>query len=405
MSISLGKLRLYLFLLFVSHEALATSYQADIIAGDSLEVQYENEWLNLPPNEETLMDESFLDFLYPNEKNVSEISKHLNRDSHAGVIVSAGTERSFFNLIQCEKCTGLIVRDVNPRVKAYMDLNILMLQISESLEDYQQLSSPLLTSTPYKGKNGKPFSISKRTHKKQVKTTAATISKSVYIELVAKEEYQARKADLIERIERSMLFSDVKRDYYIRNLDTLMQVFFAETHGWRLNKSFAVVNYSQNNAQYLKLKRFIDQGNIITTIGSIADLEFIRTPVSIVDVSNILDYVSFSFGFSPEALDFPPRIVWTRLVGFKEGFVYFSFPWEVQAVSDSEEFLHKVKQVKETYTREYYNLLMTSDEISVFNVANWNIPTPFAAITPVRAFVESKWHSLNFCGLIALDDE
>jgi hypothetical protein len=90
---------------------------------------------------------SFYDFLEPNEGNPQKLIPHLQEISKKGVVVSTGTERSFFFLLFLVKllanknlCEGLIIKDINPKVKAYVDFNVLLLRITKTVEEYRELS-------------------------------------------------------------------------------------------------------------------------------------------------------------------------------------------------------------------------------------------------------------------------
>ena len=85
-------------------------------------------------------DKDVLQFLEPNERIPVNVRPHLLK-MQRGLIVSVGTERSFFDLLLSDPnlCTGLVVRDVNPRVKAYVDFNTLLLTIATSRLDYRAL--------------------------------------------------------------------------------------------------------------------------------------------------------------------------------------------------------------------------------------------------------------------------
>jgi len=76
---------------------------------------------------------NFADYRYPNEGNITEY-RSLFQMQQPGLLVSTGTERSFFALIETVLaspqgyCKGLVIRDINPKVKAYTDFNVLLLR-------------------------------------------------------------------------------------------------------------------------------------------------------------------------------------------------------------------------------------------------------------------------------------
>jgi hypothetical protein len=69
----------------------------------------------------------FRDYLNPNEFCVMRIQPHLDEVYKIGDApkyhLSTGTERSFFGFLLARNCKGLIIRDINPRAKAYSDFS------------------------------------------------------------------------------------------------------------------------------------------------------------------------------------------------------------------------------------------------------------------------------------------
>jgi hypothetical protein len=84
-------------------------------------------------------DCNFTDFLAPNENSPEDVIEHLKK-SEVGILVSTGTERSFFNICAIQDnfkgFKGLVVRDINPKVKAYVDFNTALIRISDTREEY-----------------------------------------------------------------------------------------------------------------------------------------------------------------------------------------------------------------------------------------------------------------------------
>ncbi|MBA2369556.1 MAG: hypothetical protein H0V82_11115 [Candidatus Protochlamydia sp.] len=82
--------------------------------------------------------------LEPNELFPTAVKPHLDL-MEKGIIVSTGTERSFFDLLFADekRCEGLVIVDITPKIKAYNDFNTLLLRIAVNRRDYFNLSSSL----------------------------------------------------------------------------------------------------------------------------------------------------------------------------------------------------------------------------------------------------------------------
>ncbi|MBS0627793.1 MAG: hypothetical protein JSS09_06235, partial [Verrucomicrobia bacterium] len=87
----------------------------------------------------------FPDCRTPNEGGI-EAYRHVFKMDEPGLLVSTGTERSFYGLIQAvlasppNYCQGLVIRDINPKVKAYVDFNVLLLRLATNVTEYAKLS-------------------------------------------------------------------------------------------------------------------------------------------------------------------------------------------------------------------------------------------------------------------------
>ena len=101
-------------------------------------------------------------FLTPSETVGTDLAPHIQK-MEQGLIVSVGTERSFFDLALADqsRCEGLVVRDINPKVKAYVDFNVLLFRIANSRKDYC-----LLAKKPDDSKVEAEFVISQKDLKK-----------------------------------------------------------------------------------------------------------------------------------------------------------------------------------------------------------------------------------------------
>ncbi len=221
-------------------------------------------------------DCGFRDYLSPNEWNPEGIEEHLKM-AEKGIIVSTGTERSFFDLVFCaaEKCEGLVVRDINPRVKAYVDFNTLLLRISDTREEYLRFTKPLKESEAFKGR----------------------------IEEITKKMAQVSLPAKINQ-------------YYLAHLEDFAHIYLrvASSYCWKNGSEaehFMKGRYDLDDGIFAKVQKYAREGNIVSTIGPINDLKFLKhQKISVVDTSNINSY---SFIDLQGEGDFCPRVI--RSVG------------------------------------------------------------------------------------------
>ncbi len=225
---------------------------------------------------------NFRDFLSPNEQSPKNVKPHLEPMSQ-GLMVSTGTERSFYDLLLSseEKCTGLVVRDINPRVKAYVDFVILLLRICDTREEFLKLSS-----------NPK------------------------------KKGFDAR----IELIKEKLIGSDVPtqiKEYYLTHLSDFATIYFPEKHLPEHGDN-TQTDYRSDDRLFAKLQRYAKAGAIIATVGSINDLQFLGDQkVAVVDTSNVCDYEEINLKGNGE---FNPITIWTKVpLGDAQ---YFSHPFD-----------------------------------------------------------------------------
>jgi len=203
----------------------------------------------------------FESFIVPNEKDPLYVRPHLSM-TRPGLIVSAGTERSFFDLALSDptKCEGLVVRDINPQVKAYVDFNVLLLRIATHRNDYVRLS---------------------------------TLN-----DIDDKSEFEARIQEIIALTKASKLAPEIE-EYYLKHLQAFGEIYFhaRERDDWRKQtNSFKGVKYHEDDELFNQLQRYARSGNIIATFGDIADLQFLdHRNVAILDISNIQDYCLLKF--------------------------------------------------------------------------------------------------------------
>lgn len=229
--------------------------EEDLIAEIDVEVDVET-----PP--------PFHDCLTPNEYP-NGLSDHINLVKEGGIAVSCGTERSFFNLIATSRrINGLVIRDINPRVKAYMDFNILLMRISNDVYDYQS--------------------------------------------------YLSQKPDL-DWLKVKICHTPLSEKliaYYLKNLENFANVFYGmASQNWRYVKDDEILEKFayHNTANYRlfnRLKNCAEWGKIAVTIGPINDLRFLKDyKISLVDVSNIPAYSYIDLRILGDST---PRVLFTR---------------------------------------------------------------------------------------------
>ncbi|HEX4840150.1 MAG TPA: hypothetical protein VFU89_06880 [Rhabdochlamydiaceae bacterium] len=235
-----------------------------------------------------------------NEWPPQNIQPHLGQ-SAPGAMVVTGTERGFFNLLFSDEglCIGLIFRDINPKAKAYIDFNTLLLRISQNMQEYTKLSEPIEW-----WRDDYDAIMSKR------------------IALITEK---TQMSDLPERVQK----------YYLKNIKRLGESYLhlGQSGDWRKDERLRACWYHQNEEQFLKLQRYAKAGNIIATVGDINDLEFLKeTKISTVDTSNIHDYCVVNLKGAP---DFSPKVIWTEL--FLGETKYYSSPYTPHEPLNAEE--------------------------------------------------------------------
>lgn len=214
---------------------------------------------------------AFEDYLTPNEGNVIGVKAHLDR-MLKGLIVSTGTERSFYDLLLSDenKCTGLVIRDINPKVKAYIDCAVLLLRLAVDRNDFLELSSTVF----------------------QPELTIKT---------------------LLARLESNITIPPEMKQYYRKYLNDLVNVYFNISNEKRIppGGDNSGTEYRKDDPLFNKLKKHADEGKIIATVGDIGDLKFLSTEtVAVVDTSNIQDYSLLDIKVNNRPLS-RPRIIFT----------------------------------------------------------------------------------------------
>ena len=172
----------------------------------------------------TQSPQPFTDYLQPNEWPVSRIQPHLQGATEW--IISVGTWRSFFNLLLApEECQGVIVRDINPNVKKYVDCLVLMLRISKDTTEFQNLSLKQTGHVP-------------------------------------------GRALIARKIKEDPLMPQTMKNYYLKNVDQMCHTYFFEQFNPFHLKQFNEVDFTKHEAMFVKLQKYARAGRIIATVGA-----------------------------------------------------------------------------------------------------------------------------------------
>src|SRR5581483_5130667 len=193
--------------------------------------------------------------------------------------VVAGAERLFFLLCRLDatKCRGMVGRDINPKVKDYIDFNVLLVSISSKLKKYLELAESLQEG-----------------------------------------EFLSRINRIAAKLKVARMPDKVK-SYYQMHLEEFGDVYLHASKKWRNEDSFAGCDYYKCDFLFKKVKAFADAGNIISTTGPINDLLFLRD-VSFVDTSNILQYSFLHLKVAGH-----PRVIWTLFKETIDNYQYRSY--------------------------------------------------------------------------------
>ncbi len=249
--------------------------------GQSLEDKYSDSFKDVNIHEKV----NFKKFHSPNERHVRNIRPHLAK-AGKGVIVSTGTERSFFELAlqligeKGDQCTGLVIRDIDPQAIAYTHMVTMMLRIAKDVKDFDSLSGP-------------------------VRKTALT-----------KDQIDEKAEEIRKRLIDAQDIPEKAKTFYLKYLNDFASIYFRTNNRWRLcggdeisqkywesrktggipkalyASSFQGVQYHKDEKLFKELQKFAKSGNIISTVGSINDLQFLNQDrLSVVDMSNIPDYI------------------------------------------------------------------------------------------------------------------
>ena len=224
-------------------------------------------------------------FLEPNEYYPERMVSHMQL-AEPGCFVSVGTERIFFAcaLDPNNLCQGMVVRDIDPKVKAYNDFNVLLLRISDSREEYVKLS----TKPDY-------MNDSFYYHKTQL----------------LKERIPLIRDKLI-----ASNMSEKMKAYYLEHLEEFALIYFNTNQLWRtiIKDKFEGCRYDLVDTLFTRVQKLAREGNIISTVGCINNLGFLGDrKITLMDTSNIADTTPIN----PEFGTFcTPRLIRTTGIPF-----------------------------------------------------------------------------------------
>jgi hypothetical protein len=209
-----------------------------------------------------LSQEKKFDFLEPNEVPFYEaLAVH-------GLMVTTGTERSFFSLLQQSdpmQCEGIVVRDIEPCVKAYMDFKTLLLRVSHDRQDFCELDAS-------------PDKLS----------------------------------EIRSRVNQCTTLPMWLKIYYLEHLDEFGKIYYQTQRQWIHNRRFEKVNYYHDDRLFKILQQAIILGKFVSTQGDINDLSFLHSyHISVIDTSNIWMYSFINIKGIDDSQIPPPLIIST----------------------------------------------------------------------------------------------
>lgn len=281
-------------------DAVNSNFQNQLYSnpsGLSLESELKSDWMvNVDMDYTSLFEQSLVktreEYFEPNEEHPEAIKPHLDL-AEKKIIVSTGTERSLFDLLFGD-FEGLVIRDVNPLTAAYHHYNTLLLRLCD-IKEYNQLSAPVMDM--------------------RAPSFIPTKIKAAY--LMKQAPFLERMAIVSKKIEESEMSNELK-SFYQKNLNACGAVYLSQEHKWKWSSGFDACHYHKNEAQFLRLQEYARKGMIVPTTGDINQLEFLNPKkipfkVSVVDTSNIVDYVPINL----QGLSDGTRIITTTFAGVK----------------------------------------------------------------------------------------
>lgn len=255
----------------------------------NLEYHLSSQALNLPKEKPEM-----LDYRRPNEGCPDYILPHLKFDT-PGICVTTGSERAFMTLFSCVKANaehpeffqGVVCIDVNPMIKCYNDFNVLLLRLSETQEEYQQLSGI----------------------QKWARATLPDPSLRNQ-----KPDLKACRTVVRNKLAKDTQIPSPLKKYYVKNFDRLANGYYgAFDLPGEASGAFFSVNYVLDHPEeFAILQQYAREGKFITLVGDINHLSVLqRFQINAIDMSNIYDFTPIQFAFHPTQCT-SPRVIWSE---------------------------------------------------------------------------------------------
>lgn len=218
--------------------------------------------------------------------------------------------------------------DLNHKVKAYNDFNLLLLCIAKTRQEYIALSQPT----------------------EDIESRIITIKDKM-------------TGSLPERTHR----------YYKKQLANFASVYLTQKHTWRCDSiGFGKCRYHEDDVQFSRLQVYAKSGNIIYVIGDINNLQFlgeVGESVSVVDASNIHDYSILNFKFRH---NIAPRIIITLSQYQKTEYHSFIFDLDNEESYELDRLLAVIKSSIENFSFSWVKCKLGGYDLSystdLFNI-------------------------------------
>jgi hypothetical protein len=254
---------------------------------------------------------NFKDYREPNEGSPEGIAEHLE-NSEPGIHIYTGSERAFFGACfsDSSKCHGVIVRDINLKIIAYVNFNTLLLRLSKTRVDYVELTRKCDDKYPLKG-----------------------------------------RISVIENLIINNDLPDYVRSYHLKHLNDFALAYFSVERSWRTTraKHFKECRYDLHDHLFAKVQAYAKSGNFIAIQGSINDLSFTKDrKISVVDTSNIFDYVFLNI---KGLINSETRIIFTYWN--MEKTKYFSYIHEALTKNEEIDFDNLLKALNLSSSSKY----------------------------------------------------
>lgn len=254
------------------------------------------------PESLAIEDTPFEDYLIPNENwegAMDLLQPHLDpKDYPKHLLIATGTERALMDLLLSGERAGLVVMDINPRVKAYLDMNTLLMQIASSREDFLDLIKI-------------PATVADRPNPR---CEAAHVDSDDVFDKLDQIEERISKSDL----------PDPLKEYYLSHLDDLA-LFYSYKPDF-LAYPGGYIPYHEEDAAFTKLQTYAKAGKIIAIVADInaPPPSLLKWPVKELDISNIGTYCLVRQSIACE------RIIWTKVAEKRP------LSWPVSRINESD---------------------------------------------------------------------